>query len=117
MSRREARRRLQEADPNLTIVYGRRFPYAKRKDRVPKLLSDEEAEWLGLDMEGMFPIIPRPQVLHIEGKWSKIDLQNLCWTYGIDPSGFDKEVLVETLLWAGILDEDGELTGKEPRRK
>lgn len=113
MSRAEARRRLQEADPNLTIVYGRRFPYALRKDRVPKLLSPEEAEWLGL--EEMFPVIPSDQVLRIEGKWSKPALQTLCWQFGIDSRGMDKQAMVEILLWAGVLDEEGERTEKEPR--
>ena len=112
MSRAEARRRLQEADPNLTIVYGRRYPYAQRKDRIPKLLDDEEAEWLGL--EEMFPIIPPPKILEIEGMWSKPDLQDMAWRFGIDPRGADKQALVELLLWAGVLDEDGHRTDKQP---
>ena len=106
MSRAEARRRLQEADPNLTIIHGRRLPYAKHKLRVPKLLSSEEAGWLGL--EEMEPIIPTQVILHIEGKWSKRDLQSLCNRHNLDSRG-DKELLVSRLLWAGVIDEQGNL--------
>jgi len=93
-------------------IPGRRYPYAQRKDRIPKLLDDEEAEWLGL--EEMFPIIPPPKILEIEGMWSKPDLQDMAWRFGIDPRGADKQALVELLLWAGVLDEDGHRTDKQP---
>jgi len=85
-----------------------------RKERVPKLLSREEAKWLGLGE--MFPVIPPPQILAIEAKWSKIQLQDLCWSYGIDPRGGDKAALVGILLWAGVLNEEGDLTAKERRK-
>lgn len=113
MSRTEARRRLQEADPNLKIVYGRRLPYARRKLRIPKLLSDEEAEWLGLGE--MDPIIPPQVILDIEGNWSKWDLQALCHRHNIDSRG-DKELLVSRLMWAGVLDEHGTIV-KEAGKK
>lgn len=70
-----------------------------------------------MGLEEMFPIIPPAQVLAIEAKWSKIQLQDICWSYGIDPRGGDKAALVETLLWAGVLDEEGALTGKELRKR
>lgn len=106
MSRAEARRRLREADPNLKIVYGRRLPYALGKLRIPKLLSDEEAAWLG--KYDMVPIIPPQIILDIEGKWSKDDLRLLAWRAKLDTRG-DKETLVSMLLWHGILDEQGNL--------
>lgn len=115
MSRAEARRRLQKADPNLTIIHGRRYPYAMRGEQVPKLLSAEEARWWGLGE--MFPIIPPQFILDIEAKWSKLQLQGMCWTYGIDPRSADKAALIRLLLWAGVLDEDGNFTGKEPRKR
>jgi len=113
MSRLEARRRLQEADPNLTIVHGRPAPYAVHNKRIPKILSREEAEWLGADE--MPPIIVAEQNLEIQGKWSKNDLVDLCWSFGIDPRNFTKDVLVDALVWAGILDGEGNRTNKQPR--
>jgi len=112
MSRTEARRRLQEADPNLKIVYGRRLPHTLR-DRIPKLLSDEEAKWFGVGE--MVPIIVSAENHAIQAKWSKSKLQGLCWDFGIDPRGLAKYALVDILTWANILDRYGNRTDKQPR--
>lgn len=110
--RAEARRRLQEADPNLKIVSGR----AKRipGSRVPRVLSPEEAEQWGLPV--LLPIFETEEVLAIEALWSKKQLQNIAIEYNLDPRG-DKSDLVHLLLYLGILDHEGKRTNKARRSR
>lgn len=110
MSRQEARRRLQEADPNLTIVSGRRRKNAKENSvqSLPRVLSPEEAKAWGLPE--MIPLFPPAEVLDIEAKWSKEDLKTLATQYALESSG-GKDLLIQKLLYVGAMDESGELTG------
>ena len=71
---------------------------------LPKLLSNEEASWWGLPE--MLPDFPPDEILLIESKWSKKELQWLAIENRLDPGG-DKELLVRKLLYVGALDEDG----------
>jgi len=110
VSREEARHRLQAADPNLTIVNGRRSPktYTEEKPMrlLPKVLSDVEAEWWGLTF--MIPDFPPEEILIIEAKWSKKELQQLAMENNLEPRG-DKELLISKLLYVGVLDDEGKL--------
>lgn len=110
MSRQELRRRLHQADPNLKIVSGHRPSAAKERpmQSLPRVLSPEEIEAWGLPE--MLPIFPPEQILSIEAKWSKEDLQRMAVDYFLSPEG-DKELLVRKLIYVGALDKDGELTG------
>jgi len=106
MSRAEARRRLQEADPNLKIVSGRRG--RKSLEIVPRVLSPEEAGQWGLPE--MIPIFPPEEILAIEARWSKKSLQEMAIEYFLDPSG-RKDVLISKLIYVGAMDKDGNATG------
>jgi len=111
MSRQEARRRLQAADPNLTIVSGRRRKNAKESSTqslLPRVLSPAEAKAWGLPE--MIPLFPSEEVLDIEAKWSKDDLKTLAMQYSLESSG-SKALLIQKLLYVGAMDESGELTG------
>lgn len=80
---------------------------------VPRVLSPIEIEQWGLP--GLIPIFPSEEVIAIEAKWSKKDLQRMAEDYYLEPVG-DKEVLVLKLLYVGALDESGEVTGL-PRKE
>ena len=56
----------------------------------------------------MLPDFPPEDILRIEAKWSKKDLQRLARENWLDPGG-DKELLIRKLLYVGALDEEGEL--------
>ena len=58
----------------------------------------------------MIPDFPTEQILAIEAKWSRKDLQRMADEYMLAPRG-DKELLVSKLLYVGALDETGEPTG------
>ena len=75
---------------------------------LPRVLSPPEAKAWGLPE--MIPIFPPDEILAIEAKWSKEDLQNMAIEYFLSPVG-DKALLVQKLLYVGALDEKGELTG------
>jgi hypothetical protein len=104
--RAEARRRLQEADPNLTIVSGRR---SSKLRRVPRVLSPEEAKEWGLPETGA-RLVPE-DTLAIEALYSKKELEDLCLINYLEPKG-DKERLVMKLIYVGVMDNEGNLTEK-----
>ena len=74
---------------------------------VPRVLSPQEAKQWGLPE--MIPIYVPEEILEIEAKWSKTELQNLCSEYFLDWRG-DKSLLVRKLVYIGAMDEKGELT-------
>lgn len=74
---------------------------------MPKVLSPREIEEWGLPE--MIPIFPPDEILIIEAKWSKNDLQEMAIEYFLDPYG-DKQLLVEKLVYVGALDENGDRT-------
>lgn len=91
MSRKEAMRRLQAADPGLKIVSGRRSPY---------VLKPDEAQALGRpDLPGR---TPPPEILELEGQYSLKQLMIMCEENRLSPEG-DKEKLVRRLLKKGVL--------------
>jgi hypothetical protein len=105
---KELRRRLQEVDPNLKIVSGRRpFKAKEAMESVPRVLSPEEAQQWGLPE--MMPIFASEEILAIEARWSKIDLQSMAVEYHLDSVG-DKSLLVRKLLYIGALDKEGNRT-------
>lgn len=106
--KRESRRRLQEADPNLTIISGRRSSAPKAVIRaVPRVLSPEEAKQWGLPE--MIPIFPAEEIIVVEGRWSKKQLQEIATQHFLEAKG-DKQALVEKLMYIGALDSAGTLT-------
>jgi hypothetical protein len=107
--RAEARRRLQEADPNLKIVSGRRA----RHKAVPYVLSPEEAKQWGLP--DMIPIIPREEILAIEANYSKKDLERICNENYLDPRG-TKDLMIIRLIAIGAMDQDGNVIPLEKRK-
>lgn len=109
---RELRRRLHEVDPDLKIAYGRRPKGQEVMRRVPRVLSPQEAKQWGLPE--MIPIMPADEVLHIEGQWSKKQLQEMALEYFLDPKG-GKDDLVEKLVYIGALDARGRRTGLPAR--
>lgn len=114
MSGQELRRRLHKVDPDLKIVSGRRritkstTRMEKAMQLFPRVLSPDEVKVWGLPE--MIPIFPTEEVLAIESKWSKEDLQKIAVDYFLSPEG-DKDLLVRKLVYVGALDKDGELTG------
>lgn len=74
---------------------------------LPRVLSPEEIEAWGLPE--MIPIFPSDEILAIEAKWSKEDLQGMAVEYFLDPVG-DKALLVEKLIYVGALDAEGDRT-------
>ena len=68
-------------------------------------LWPEEAEYWRLPP--LLPNYPDEQVLAIEGKWSKKQLQDMAEKNKLRRSG-DKDLLVRKLLYTGVLDGDGE---------
>ena len=81
---------------------------------LPKLLSDEEASWWGLTE--MIPDFPSEQILAIESKWSKKDLQRMADENFLDSRG-DKEMLVSKLMYVGVLDSEGRYIEPEKRER
>lgn len=59
----------------------------------------------------MIPDCPPEEILLIEAKWSKKDLQRLAAANMLDTRG-DKELLVSKLRYVGLLDEEGELVSE-----
>jgi hypothetical protein len=112
MSRQEARRRLQAADPNLKIVSGRRGTTSggKSMDVVPRVLSPEEAEQWGLPE--MIPRFPPEEILAIEALYSKKQLESLCVTHWLEPIG-GKDKLIQKLIYVGAMDIEGNLIKAE----
>lgn len=104
---RELRRRLQEVDPNLTIIFKRRDA-ARRVRAVPRVLKPEEARQWGLPE--MIPVFPPENIITAESKHSKKQLQQMARRYFLDPGG-DKQALVEKLMYIGAMDEEGSATG------
>jgi len=81
---------------------------------LPKLLSEEEASWWGLTE--MLPEFPSEEILLIEAKWSKKDLQRMADENYLNPGG-DKELLVSKLLYIGVLDSEGGYIEQEFRER
>ncbi len=75
---------------------------------LPRVLSPEEVRAWGLPE--MIPIFPPDEILAIEAKWSKKELQEMAVDYFLSPEG-DKDLLVRKLIYVGALDKNGELTG------
>ena len=82
--------------------------------QLPKLLNAEEAMWLGLPV--MIPDFPPEEILAIEAKWFKTDLQRLANENLLRPDG-DKELLVIKLRYIGVLDKDGKEVPQEKRER
>lgn len=117
MSRQELRRRLHAVDPNLKILYGKRSYKSHTEGKLvklPKILSDVEAEWWGLGL--MIPDFPSEEILAIEAKWSKKDLQRMAEENMLETWG-DKELLIHKLRYIGVLDKKGEYIATEQREK
>ena len=83
-------------------------------ERLPKVISGKEEGWMGLPISIPFPV--DEETLHIEGKWSKKDLQSLAILNNIDPRG-DKARLVFFLRRRGVLDAEGKLIEKKPQKR
>jgi len=81
---------------------------------VPKVLSQRESDWLGLPH--FDPINVPKEILEIEGKWSKLELQSLAMKHNLDPRG-DKRHLVYMLQYHNILDEEGNLVSEKAAKK
>jgi len=81
---------------------------------LPKILSSKEAEWL--DLPAFDPVKVPEEILKIEAKWSKPELQSLAMKHNLDPRG-DKKHLVYSLLYHNILDEEGNLVSEKTVKK
>lgn len=75
---------------------------------VPRVLSPEEARQWGLPE--MIPLFPPHEVIAVEARWSKKQLQEMARQYFLEAKG-DKQALVEKLMYVGVLDDRGKLTG------
>jgi len=64
----------------------------------------------------MLPDFPEEEILHIEAKWSKKDLQRMADENYLDPRG-DKELLVSKLIYVGVLDSAGRYIEPEERER
>ena len=74
---------------------------------APPQLSPDEADFW--QKRPLLPHYPQEQILAIEGKWSRKELQGMAQKNNLRRSG-DKDLLVRKLLYIGVLDSNGELT-------